>query len=65
MNDDRLCQSVVFVLTTSKDKHDRATAYQHNIAGYILKNQIGDDLTLIGRLLEGYFAAVNFPDCPD
>jgi len=36
-NDPALTKITVFILTTSNDQHDRTEAYQHHVAGYILK----------------------------
>ncbi len=37
-------KAVVFVLTTSDAPEDRAAAYEHRVAGYIVKDRMGDDL---------------------
>ena len=36
--------AVVFVLTTSDAPEDRHVAYEHRVAGYIVKDRMGDDL---------------------
>ena len=62
--DDALHRSVVFVLTTSNDDRDRAAAYDQHIAGYLLKDRAGDDLLLVGRLVDHFFVAVQLPPSP-
>ena len=51
--DPALSDLVVFVLTTSDAPRDKAMAYKHNVAGYILKTihgpSIGDILQMIDR----------------
>jgi len=37
-------KAVVFVLTTSDAPEDRHVAYEHRVAGYIVKDRMGDDL---------------------
>ena len=59
--DATLHASIVFVLTTSHDDRDRAAAYEQHIAGYLLKDQVGEDLLIVGRLLEQFFIAVQLP----
>lgn len=40
--DDELCDSIVFVLTTSNDDQDRIKACNLNVAGYLLKSDMGN-----------------------
>jgi CheY-like chemotaxis protein len=53
--------ALVFVLTTSDAETDRSGAYEHNIAGYIVKSSLGHDLGPLVDLLEGYRRLVRFP----
>lgn len=53
-----LKQSVVFILTTSDRRHDKMRAYELNIAGYLLKN----DLEKLAGLLGNYLDINRFPD---
>lgn len=59
--DATLHTSVIFVLTTSDDDRDKLAAYHHHIAGYLLKAHGGVDLWAVGRLIEHYVSAVQFP----
>ncbi|MEI4470410.1 response regulator [Frigidibacter sp. MR17.24] len=60
--DPALARAVVFILTTSRDERDLAAAYDHHVAGYILKQTAGTDfLDLIGTL-DHYWRIVELPD---
>ena len=52
--DPQLASSVVFVLTSSDHVSDIATAYEKNVAGYILKHNLGDACVNIANLLKSY-----------
>lgn len=56
--DPELASAVVFVLTTSKAEEDKAIAYKHNIAGYIIKSQVGDGVVRAMEMLHGYWRVV-------
>jgi CheY-like chemotaxis protein len=59
--DPKLKDTIVFMLTTSKHDEDKQTAYNLNVAGYILKENAGHDfLELIG-LIGGYSRIVEMP----
>ena len=60
-NDPALKTSIVFVLTTSSDERDRWAAYEQNIAGYLLKSQVGKDFVHIINMLDLYWRYVEFP----
>ena len=60
-SDPKLRDSVVFVLTTSKHDEDITAAYRNNIAGYILKETVGDDFIRLVSLLEAYWKIVELP----
>jgi CheY-like chemotaxis protein len=53
--------SVVFVLTTSKQDEDRLRAYGLGAAGYILKDNVGDDFINLVTMLEHYWRVVELP----
>lgn len=56
-------RAVVFVLTTSAADTDRLKAYQHNVAGYIVKNDLSDGLLpQLAEMLEAYWVLVELPD---
>lgn len=59
--DPDLCDSVVFVLTTSKDVMDKRRAYSRNIAGYIVKEDTRDGYLNTAELLESYARVVELP----
>jgi CheY-like chemotaxis protein len=59
--DPDLAQSVVFVLTTSNRDEDIMAAYNHQIAGYLLKSRAGKDFIDLITLLDSYWRIVEFP----
>ena len=56
--DEALKRSVVFILTTSGRAGDRLLAYEHNVAGYFLK----ENLKLLVGILHAYCQGNEFPD---
>jgi CheY-like chemotaxis protein len=59
--DPELAQSVIFVLTTSNRDEDIMAAYNHQIAGYLLKSRAGKDFVDLIALLDSYWRIVEFP----
>lgn len=59
--DDDLKCSVVFMITTSKADEDKARAYGHNVAGYIVKQDPANTFMEAVSLLEHYWKIVEFP----
>lgn len=59
--DPELSSSVVFVLTTSKADEDKVLAYQQNVAGYIIKNEVGDGFLRVMEMLDRYWRVVELP----
>ena len=53
--------SIVFVLTTSNDEQDKIDAYDLNVAGYMLKSDMGTSFTRAIALIENYWKIVEFP----
>ncbi|MEZ6185490.1 MAG: response regulator [Planctomycetota bacterium] len=53
--------ALVFVLTTSKEEEDRVRAYDHNVAGYIVKNDFGAGFLKVLELIQTYWRVVEFP----
>lgn len=53
--------SIVFVLTTSNDEQDKIDAYNLNVAGYMLKSDMGTSFTRAIGLVENYWKVVEFP----
>jgi len=52
---------VVFVLTTSSNQSDIFDAYELNVAGYMLKTEVGDGFVDAIGLIESYWRIVEFP----
>ena len=59
--DPALSRTIVFVLTTSDREEDKVAAYEHNVAGYILKSRAGEDFLEVVKLLRVYWRLVEFP----
>ncbi|ATP19163.1 MULTISPECIES: response regulator [Sphingomonadaceae] len=59
--DEELKGSVVFMITTSKADEDKARAYGHNVAGYIVKQDPANTFMEAVSLLEHYWRIVEFP----
>jgi CheY-like chemotaxis protein len=59
--DPALRSTVVFVLTTSHEEKDRVSAYNLNVAGYMVKDNVGDDFLRVVTLLEHYWRVVELP----
>ena len=60
--DKNLRQTIIFILTTSKDQEDKMKAYNHNVAGYIIKSEVGDGFVKELRMLDYYWNIVELPD---
>lgn len=54
-------RSIVFVLTTSTREEDTAAAYDRRVAGYLIKEELGPDYTVLCELLDIYDKSVQFP----
>ncbi len=59
--DEDLKNTVVFMITTSKADEDKARAYGHNVAGYIVKQDPANTFMEAVSLLEHYWKIVEFP----
>jgi CheY-like chemotaxis protein len=59
---DDYSDSIVFVLTTSNDENDKIDAYNLNVAGYMLKSDMGTSFTRAIGLIENYWKVVEFPE---
>jgi CheY-like chemotaxis protein len=57
-----LRRTLVFVMTASTVDADRERAYEKNIAGYIMKPELGDGFAAAIGALESYWRAIEFPD---
>ena len=60
--DEGLRTAVVFMITTSKAEEDKARAYGHNVAGYIVKQDPANTFLQAVSLLEHYWKIVEFPE---
>lgn len=58
---EELRDSIVFVLTTSSDEQDKIDAYDLNVAGYMLKSDMGTSFMRAIELVERYWKVVEFP----
>lgn len=59
--DSDLKDSVVFMLTTSRNDEDRVASYALNVAGYILKDDVGAGFVRLVELLDRYWRIVELP----
>ena len=64
-DDTELRNSIVFVLTTSDDDQDIADAYENLVAGYMLKQNAGEDFNKLIAMLDHYWRVVEFPIDPN
>ena len=53
--------SIVFILTTSTDDQDKFEAYKLNVAGYMLKSDMGASFIRAIEMVEQYWKVVEFP----
>ncbi len=54
--------SIVFILTTSTDDQDKFEAYNRNVAGYMLKSDMGASFIRAIEMVERYWKVVEFPE---
>jgi CheY-like chemotaxis protein len=59
--DSKLKNTIVFMLTTSRSDEDQAKAYNKNIAGYIVKDSVGEQFKHLFSLLDGYDKSIALP----
>lgn len=57
--DPKLEKTIIFVLTTSKSDEDVTASYKKNIAGYFVKDQVGEKFL---DMLKDYLDIVYFPE---
>lgn len=60
-DDAELHDSIVFVLTTSNDDADKVEAFDLNVAGYMLKSDVGNSFLRAVELMNNYWRVVEFP----
>lgn len=59
--DPDLRDALVFVLTTSKAEQDRIEAYSQNVAGYVVKTDLGTTFMDAMAMLNHYWRVIEFP----
>ena len=60
-NDQALRHLMVYMITTSSDIDDIRNAYDHNVAGYIIKPVDLNDFEKLFKTLEDFFKICVFP----
>lgn len=56
-----LHDSIIFMLTTSNDDADKIEAFDLNVAGYMLKSDVGNSFVRAVELVNNYWRVVEFP----
>jgi CheY-like chemotaxis protein len=64
-DDADLHDSIVFMLTTSNDDEDKIEAFNLNVAGYMLKSDVGNGFIRAVELMNSYWRLVEFPQDAD
>lgn len=59
--DEKLCTTIVFVLTTSDADSDRTRAYHEHIAGFMVKSSVGPQFAQLARLIHDYRNSIKLP----
>ncbi len=59
---DQYRDSIVFALTTSNDDQDKIDAYNLNVAGYMLKTDMGTSFQRAIAFIDNYWKVVEFPE---
>ncbi len=57
-----LRRTLVFVMSTSAAEEDRLRAYDHHVAGYVLKHSPGHSFIEAVSMLNHYWRIIEFPD---
>ncbi|MDH4022371.1 MAG: response regulator [Gammaproteobacteria bacterium] len=60
-DDADLHDAIVFMLTTSNDEEDKIEAFHLNVAGYMLKSDVGNSFIKAVELMNNYWRLVEFP----
>lgn len=60
--DPKLEGAIVFVMTTSRDDRDKAAAFAHHAAGYLVKTNVGSDFLDLVGIFEHYARGIEVPD---
>ncbi|MEM9827390.1 MAG: response regulator [Planctomycetota bacterium] len=59
--DQQLRSCIVFMLTTSNHREDVRRAYERNVAGYIVKQDVGKNFEKLWKMVRSYFEVVTLP----
>ena len=59
--DEAISDSIVFVLTTSDLDSDKIEAYGHQVAGYVVKNKVGEAFVDLATMVNAFWRVVEFP----
>ena len=54
-------ETVVFVMTTSNAEADKVEAYNFNVAGYMVKSELGDNFLNAIDLIDRYWKTIQLP----
>jgi CheY-like chemotaxis protein len=60
-DDAELHDTIVFMLTTSNDEADKIDAFNLNVAGYMLKSDVGNSFVRAVELVHNYWRVVELP----
>ncbi len=60
-SEEALRSAVVFILTTSSAERDLEAAYAFNVAGYLIKDNLGPGMANMADLLHSYANSVVLP----
>ena len=60
-NDKTYKHLIVFILTTSKNDEDKCKAYKKHVAGYMVKEEVGDEFMRMISMLDSYWKVVHLP----
>ena len=60
-SDEQLKSSIVFVLTTSRADEDMVASYELNVAGYVVKSDVGQGFVNLISMLDHYWRVVELP----
>ncbi|MCZ4279707.1 response regulator [Kiloniella laminariae] len=63
--DPEFTDSIIFVLTTSKADEDLVASYNHQVAGYFVKQEAGKNFIDVVTMLDSYWKIIHFPECAE
>ncbi|MBI1328146.1 MAG: response regulator [Alphaproteobacteria bacterium] len=53
--------AIIFVLTTSRSEEDKFASYKLNVAGYMVKDNAGEDFLKLVNMIDSYWKVVELP----